>query len=44
MFWIRGGCLGVGEGVLGVGAGVLNTVRMFWSGRACSRSGCVCSG
>ena len=44
------GVVGVGEGVLdtvgcsGVGAGVMVKVRVFWSGRGCTRSGCGCLG
>ena len=37
MFWISCGCSGVV-------AGDLDKLRVFWSGRGGSRSGCVCSG
>ena len=36
MFWIRGGCSGLGEGVLGVDAFVQVKVCLFWRGSGCS--------
>jgi len=36
VFWIRGGCSGLGEGVLGVDAFVQVKVCLFWRGSGCS--------
>ena len=40
--YVRLFCIRCGSS--GLGAGVLDRLRVFWSGRGCSRSGSGCSG